>query len=181
MKVYIVHGYGGTPEKHWFPYLASELEALGIDCLRLEMPDTENPHPEKWLDHLRQQVQIDEQTVIIGHSLGCIASLNFLARGYEKPKAAIFVSGFYQPLDNLPELTPFSNLYAVSPPLMPFPTYVISAVNDTVVPHEFSDRLAQHLGATYLRFPQGGHFLEEEGWQQFPALLKLIKTIFALD
>lgn len=178
MKVYIVHGYGGTPDKHWFAYLENELIKLGINCCRLAMPNTNSPTPTEWLEHLRQNVQIDDETIMIGHSLGCVAILNFLSRFYEKPKAAIFVAGFYQPLDNLPELTPFSNLYAVSPPLMPFPSYVIAAQNDTVVPHEFSDRLAQHLNGHYIRLPEGGHFLGEEGWQTFPLVLKLIKILF---
>lgn len=180
MKVYIVHGYGGLPDKHWFPYLKLELSRFGVECHCLEMPETETPRSEQWLSYMQQYVELNEQTIFIGHSLGCLAILNFLARFYEQPKAAIFVSGFYQPLPHLPELISFSNLYAISPPLMPFKSYVISALDDKVVPHEYSDRLAQHLHADYIRLPIGGHFCEEDGWTEFPLVLKLIKQEFGL-
>lgn len=179
MKVYIVHGYGANPKKHWFPDLAKNLAQLGVECHCIAMPNTENPNVEQWLNAL-QPLSVDEKTIFVGHSLGCIAILNFLARGYHQPKAVILVSGFYQPLANLPELTPFSNAYAVSPPLMPFKSYVISAFDDTVVAHQYSDQLAQHLNADYIRLPTGGHFLESEGWIHFPLVLHLIKQEFAL-
>lgn len=178
-KVYIVHGYGASPEKNWFPWLGEQLSAKGIHCECIAMPDTENPTPDAWLSTLQQQVQIDEQTVVVGHSLGCIALLNFLSRNYEKPAGAVFVSGFYQPLDNIPELTPFTNVYAVSPPLMPFKSYVIAALDDEIVVHQRSDELAQHLKADYIRLPQGGHFLDREGYTEFPLVLELVEKLLA--
>lgn len=178
MKVYIVHGYSASPDSHWFPWLEAQLVEQGIACERVAMPNSANPTPDAWLQQLAQRVTIDDQTVVIGHSLGCIALMNFLARNYEKPKGAIFVSGFYQPLNTLPELTPFSNVYAVSPPLLAFPSYVVTAEDDEIVPPSYSDALASHLQATYLRLPKGGHFLDREGWTQFPLLLTLLSALF---
>ncbi len=178
-QVYIVHGYTASPDNHWFPWLEQQLAQRGIACQRLAMPDSAQPNPQKWLDHLNQQVKIDDQTIVIGHSLGCIAWLNFLARNYERPRGAIWVSGFYQPLDTLPELTPFCNLYAVSPPCLAFPSTVISALDDSIVPHQYSDELAKHLKADYIRLPSGGHFLDREGWTTFPLVLERIQKMLA--
>ncbi len=176
-QVYIIHGYGATPDSHWFPWLQTELEHIGIKCRRLTMPQTDTPVAGKWLEHLEQNIEVDEQTLIIGHSLGCIAGLTFLARNYQRPLAAIWVSGFYQVVEGLEELTPFSNLYAVSPNCADFKSYVIAALDDKIVPHTYSDNLAQHLKADYIRLPQGGHFLGEEGWTEFPLLLGLVKEL----
>lgn len=176
-KVYIVHGYTASGDKHWFPWLESQLAELNIECHRLTMPNSDNPVPTEWLNSLVRSINIEPDTVVIGHSLGCIALMTFLARHYESPAGAIFVSGFYQPLDNLPQLTAFSNLYAVSPPLMPFKSYVVAAYNDTIVPHQYSDALAQHLQADYIRLPTGGHFLDREGCTEFPLILELIRKL----
>ncbi len=177
-KVYIVHGYTASADKHWFPWLAQELAKIGVECYRLNMPDSSSPNPDKWLRHLEEHVSIDDETIVVGHSLGCIAWLNFLARNFLKPKAAIFVSGFYQPLDTIPELSSFSNSYAVAPSCLPFKSYVIAALDDTIVPHPYSDELAKHLKADYIRLPSGGHFLDREGWTEFPLAMDLIKKQF---
>lgn len=173
-RVYIVHGYGGTPEKHWFPWLAAKLCENNIECHRLTMPDTDNPNPDKWLNALIAQVQLDDQAILIGHSLGCIAILNFLAKTRQAPKRCIFVSGFYQPLPNLPELTGFTNVYTILPDVPSCDYHVIAALDDDVVPHTYSDALAVHLNAVYHRFPNGGHFLGEEGVTELPQVLDLI-------
>lgn len=179
-KVYVVHGYTASSESHWFGWLKQQLAEQNIACECLAMPDSANPNADKWLAHLEQNVDIDENTVVVGHSLGCIAWLNFLAKHYHQPAGAVFVSGFYQPLYTLPELTPFSNLYAISPDLMPFKSYVVSAVDDAIVPHRYSDALAVHLGADYIRLATGGHFLDREGWMTFPLVLELVKKCLNL-
>lgn len=176
-KVYIIHGYTASPEANWFPWLEEELGKIGVDCQRLDMPDSNAPQAGKWLDHLNQQLEVDNQTILIGHSLGCIAALNFIAKNYAKPAGAILVSGFYQPLETLPELTPFSNLYAVLPPVSALNAYVIAAQDDEIVPHRYSDNLAKHLNAHYIRLPQGGHFLDREGWTRFPLVLELVQKL----
>lgn len=177
MKVYIVHGYTASPDDHWFPWLETMLARQGIECIRLSMPNSDKPSPDSWLSYLNEQVQIDEKTVVVGHSLGCIAWLNFLSRNYLQPAGAVFVSGFYQPIERLSELTSFSNLYAVSPALLDFKSYVIAALDDDIVPHQYSDDLAKHLKSTYIRFNEGGHFLEREGWTEFPLILTLILSL----
>lgn len=177
-KVYVVHGYGASVNEHWFPWLETELAKLGIDCHRLEMPDSATPQSGKWLDYLNAKIEkVDDQTVLIGHSLGCIAALNFLAKNYAKPAGAILVSGFYEPLENIPELTPFSNLYAILPPISALNAYVVAALDDEIVNHQYSDNLAKHLKAHYIRLPQGGHFLDSEGWLEFPLILELVKKL----
>lgn len=178
MKVYIVHGYTASPEHHWFPWLAGELSKRGIACECLAMPDAHHPTPESWQAYLEKQVQFDAQTVVVGHSLGCIAWLNFFAKIEQMPLAAVFVSGFYQPLHTLPELTPFADCYAKSPLETALNVTVITALDDDIVPHQYSDALSQHLNADYIRLKQGGHFLDREGWTTFPMVLELIEKMF---
>lgn len=178
-QVYIVHGYTANADKHWFPWLEQELEKCGVSCERLNMPDSANPSLDGWLNHLAQNVELTDQTVFVGHSLGCIAILNFLAKNYAKIKGAVFVSGFYQPVANLPELAAFTNYYAILPSVSSFPSYVVSALDDNIVNHQYSDALAQHLRADYIRLNQGGHFLDREGVTELPVVLELVKKLLA--
>lgn len=175
MKVYIIHGYTASPDDHWFPWLEKELKQIGIECYRLAMPDSHNPTPEKWVSYLEQNTEIDEQTVIVAHSLGTITTLGFLAKNNLKPAGVVLVSGFYQSLHTIPELTPFADFYAKQSACCNLKSHVIAALDDHIVPHQYSDALAQHLKADYIRLNQGGHFLDREGWTTFPLVLDLIK------
>lgn len=176
-QVYIIHGYTANADQHWFPWLEQELEKVGVSCERLNMPDSSNPSVDRWLEYLSQKVDLNDQTIFVGHSLGCIAILNFLAKHQEKIKGAVFVSGFYQPLENLPELSAFTNYYAILPNPPRFPTYVVSALDDDIVHHKYSDALAVHLQANYVRLNQGGHFLDREGATELPVVFDLIKKL----
>lgn len=184
-QVYITHGYTANGDKHWFPWLKQQLTDLGISCHTLSMPNPENPNPTEWLDYHQSQIQLTEDTILVGHSLGCIATLNLLASTQQKVKGVILVSGFFQCLPTLPELDNFANTYATfyanlglnSTAYPPKNTTVIASVNDEIVPHSFSDHLALHLKADYIRLPQGGHFLDREGITEFPLVLNLIKAL----
>lgn len=176
-QVYIVHGYTANAEKHWFPWLEQELVKCGISCERLNMPNSDNPSIDTWLSHLAENVELNQQTIFVGHSLGCIAILNFLSKKQERIKGAVFVSGFYHILENLPELSTFTNYYAILPTPPAFPAYVLSALDDNIVNHKYSDALAQHLQADYIRLNQGGHFLDREGVTQLPIVLELVKKL----
>lgn len=188
MRVYITHGYTAAPDKHWFPWLESALKPLGIGCYRLAMPNSTKPDPQEWLLHHLEQIQLDEDTLLIGHSLGCIASLNLLASTANPIRGAILVSGFYQPLPNLPELNPFADLFQqkIAQPralarIQTVSYDLIAARNDSVVASQYSHQLAQFLNAeSYLELATGGHFLDREGCTQLPELLPLIQRRFGL-
>lgn len=176
-QVYIVHGYTANADKHWFPWLEKELAKCHISCERLNMPNSDNPLLEHWLAYLSEKVELNDKTIFVGHSLGCITILNFLAGRQVKIKGAVFVSGFYQSLENLPELSTFTDYYAKLPILPSFPAYVVSALDDRIVNHKYSDALAQHLQADYIRLNQGGHFLDREGITELPVVLELVKKL----
>lgn len=178
-QVYIVHGYTANADKNWFPWLDQELKKCGVNCERLNMPNSDNPSLEGWLNHLAEEVELSDQTIFVGHSLGCISILNFLAKQQKqiKIKGAVFVSGFYQPVETIPELSVFTNYYTTLPSLRSFPSYVVSALDDNIVHHKYSDELAVHLKADYIRLSQGGHFLDKEGITELPIVLELVKKL----
>ena len=79
-RAVIIHGWGGSPEEGWFPWLKSELEARGFSVDVPAMPQTNKPTIESWVSKLGSLVpNPDEDTVLIGHSIGCQTILRYLS------------------------------------------------------------------------------------------------------
>src|SRR3989344_3930633 len=96
-RVFIIHGWGGFPEEGWFPWLKKELEARGFAVQVPAMPDTNEPKIETWVPHLAKLVgEPDEQTFLIGHSIGCQTVLRYLQtlKPGQAVGGALFVCGF---------------------------------------------------------------------------------------
>ncbi|AAU38988.1 RBBP9/YdeN family alpha/beta hydrolase [[Mannheimia] succiniciproducens] len=180
-QLYITHGYTANSQSHWFQWLKNQLIPHQIHTNIFDMPDSSKPNPQIWLAHHQTYInQCDENTVFIGHSLGCIATLRYLQRQKKKIKGLILVAGFDEPLDNLPELTSFTLQRIYYPELIAnIPQrIVIGSSNDEVVAPKYTQKLAANLQASYLTVENAGHFLARQGFTEFPLLLKECLNIF---
>jgi serine hydrolase len=78
-QVYIIHSRGAGPRDHWYPYVASALEEAGFAVHVPQMPDPEAPKQSAWMEALASHISIiNENTYLIGHSVGCQAALRLL-------------------------------------------------------------------------------------------------------
>lgn len=95
-RVFIIHGWGGNPEEGWFPWLKKELEKRGFNVFVPQMPDAENPKINTWVPYLSKLVgKADENTFLIGHSIGCQTILRYLESLKEKKiGGCVLVAGF---------------------------------------------------------------------------------------
>lgn len=105
-KVYLIHGWGGSPKSEpWFEWLEQELKKRGIKFEAFDMPDTDNPKIEAWVNYLRENIkEIEEDSYFVGHSIGCQTIMRFLEKmpKSEKIKGCVFVAGWFD-LINLEE------------------------------------------------------------------------------
>lgn len=86
-RVFIIHGWEGSPEANWLPWMRRELESRGLQVQVPAMPDTDNPEKEAWVQHLADLVgEPDQDTYLIGHSIGSHAILRYLERLPESKK-----------------------------------------------------------------------------------------------
>ncbi|EPQ7202155.1 RBBP9/YdeN family alpha/beta hydrolase [Providencia stuartii] len=183
-KFVIVHGYTASPEKNWFPWLKAELASLGALVYVPEMPEPLSPEPLKWQQHLKNlAIEIDENTLFIGHSLGCVTVLRFLEQQVAKGNKVggyILVAGFDQEQRTLPELKPHTLSRLDYPYLIDIADKRISIIstNDWVVSPQSSQTLAKALQTEVIIEEEAGHFLDREGYTEFPTLLHSIKTQF---
>jgi predicted alpha/beta hydrolase family esterase len=100
-RVFSIHGWEGTPNEGWRPWLANELDKEGFKSIVPTMPDTDHPNKEAWVSHLSKQVGAPTQNdYFVGHSAGCITILRYLEELAEDEKVGgvVLVAGF---TDNL--------------------------------------------------------------------------------
>jgi predicted alpha/beta hydrolase family esterase len=103
-RVFIAHGWDGTPQEGWFPWLKQELETKGFEVFVPQLPDTANPRIYNWVPALAQAVGTpDEQTYFVGHSMGCQAIVRYVETlpDGQKIGGAVFVAGFFKHLTGL--------------------------------------------------------------------------------
>ena len=110
-KIYIIHGYNASANRHWFPWLEQELTSdKNISVKVLDIPSPTEPKLGEWIGKLSESIdKLGQNIFFIAHSLGCIALLGYLETLKELPKIGgiILVSGFNKKLENIPELNNF--------------------------------------------------------------------------
>lgn len=182
-RVIIIHGWKATPGMHWFPWLKSELEKRQFAVAVPQMPEPGNPLLKNWVNKLSNVVGTsDQNTYLVGHSLGVIAILKYLETLPEEQTigGAVLVAGFSEPFPNMPrELNNFftgkidydkirssAKIFAV-----------INSDNDPIVPLYFGNLLSDKLDAAFIIMPGAGHIRRDEGFIQFPEALRSVVEI----
>ncbi|MBI2613301.1 MAG: serine hydrolase family protein [Candidatus Levybacteria bacterium] len=190
-RVFIVHGWDGSPKSDWLPWLQKELQNRDFEVLVPKMPNPEEPKIETWVPYLANSVgEVDENTFFVGHSIGCQTILRFL-EGLPKDKkvgGAVFVAGFSSTgkstLKGLTEeekeiIAPWLNapinLEKVKPHLPK--SVAIFSDNDLYVPLSNKDVFEEELGTKTIIEHAKGHFTDESHITQLPIALKSILEI----
>ena len=179
-KIYLIHGYTASSESNWFPNFKKELENYDIDISILNMPNSQNPKLNEWIVYMDNSIkEYDENTIFIGHSLGCVTILNFLSNNSSKKIKGLFlISGFIEDTP-IPELLEF-----VKPELnydeiikLTRNRLVISAKDDDIINYEYSQVLAERLESKFILLDKGKHFIDRDNFTEFPLLIGEVKKI----
>ena len=182
--VLIFHGTGGSPQGNWFPWLKDKLEKEGCRVFVPQFPDPrEGNHLEDWLGVLKQyESHINENTILVGHSLGGLFLLRVLERLEKTVSAAFFVAA---PVGAKPILyfdsdEKFSGFEfdweKIRKGAGQFSVY--HSDNDPYVSLGNGEELARQLGVDLTFIPNAGHINAESGYTKFLKLLEDIKKIF---
>ncbi|MFA6098906.1 MAG: leucine--tRNA ligase [Patescibacteria group bacterium] len=100
----IVHGISGHKRENWFPWLKEELNKAGWETIVPTMPGAGHPVLNSWDEYLGQFDQrINENSVLVGHSLGC-ASILFHLQQLEKKVDTVILVAPTNPLQYWPQL-----------------------------------------------------------------------------
>ena len=77
VRALILHGWQGSGEGHWQPWLAERLRAGGHHVQFPQMPECDVPCPDRWGAVFRSELgrlaaRRDDERIVVAHSLGCV-------------------------------------------------------------------------------------------------------------
>ncbi len=178
MRIVLIPGYKATAKSNFFPWLQDELHRQGHEVLIPNLPNPEAPDRDEWTKALLDQVgAIDDETIIVGHSLGGAAALRFLeaAEAKSTPHALVLVAtpwmiaseqfrGFF-----MTELDHEILMWKASK------MAVIHSKDDKIIPFDHAEKYARVLHSRLIEAENAGHFQGTE----YPILLQLIEELVA--
>jgi predicted alpha/beta hydrolase family esterase len=184
-RIFLIHGWGGSPELDWLPWMKKELEQRGFNVIAPKMPETDAPKIEKWVPFLANLVKTaDRNTYFVGHSIGCQTILRYLETVKGKVGGAVFVAGWLtltgletkeekeiarpwldRPID-------FEKVRKTSKNFV-----AIFSDNDPYVPLENTELFRETLGAKVVIEKNKGHFTRSEDVLVVPTVLKEILSL----
>jgi predicted alpha/beta hydrolase family esterase len=182
--VFIFHGTGGYPEENWFPWLKHKLEDKGAKVIVPQFPTkyTEPAKIREWFDVLGNHGQdFNENTILIGHSLGGIFILRILEKLEYPIRAAFFVSTPIgeEPILNREDARSFSgfdfNWSKIKANCKHF--VVFQSDDDPYVGFKNGADLAKKLSVKLTFVPNAGHFNKKSGYTKFEGLLAKLEEM----
>lgn len=182
LRAIIIHGWGDGPSSHWLPWLKQQLEQQGWQVDAPAMPDTDTPVIEKWVQALAKAIgKDDEQTFLVGHSIGCQTILRYLA---SLPQGimlggTVLVAPWLKLKDDSPREEGEEEIAApwINTPLdsgqarkhLVNQPVVILSDNDFYVDCEFHQKVfSEQLGAQVIVKEKQGHFMAAQGVTELP-------------
>lgn len=178
--IYMFHGYTSFAHDHWFPWLEKQVEQqLRIPFKKLNFPDSNHPDKQAWDRYCDQHIKAADGITLVGHSLGCIQVLHFLAQHDIKDVNVLLVSGFDEPIWTLPNLDAFTAHPVDYTNILPKirRVTVISALNDNSVPYPYTLTLARHLHSKFVLMPSGHHFTDPGHDKKLPVVFDELKLM----
>lgn len=183
-NVFIFHGTEGYPEENWFPWMKEKLEAKGCNVIvpQFPTPPIISAKISEWFEVLKKyEKDINEDTILIGHSLGGVFALRILEK-LEHPVKAVFLTGTpigVNPILNYDRDSSFSGFdfdwQKIKINAKHFD--VFQSDNDPYVSLGNGEQLAKELGVELTFIPNAGHFNKKAGYLSFPELSEKIDKI----
>jgi len=175
-KAFLFHGTGGHSKENWFPWIREELENRGYDLIIPDFSDADKPHPSKWYPVIDSLVDdVDEDSIVIGHSLGGAIALRFLEKIQTTVNAVAVVSAALgiPPIKYIEGDSPFLEGGFDWGRIREHASHfiVFHSDNDPFVCIENGQHAADELGVELSFVPNAGHFNESAGYTKFPELL----------
>jgi len=177
----MIHGYKGSYDSHWFPYIAQEMIKHGVEVFAPQMPSDHTP--EKWMEAVEGfKKKINENTILIGHSLGCSIILHILA-SLEKPVfGTILVAGFgkvFSIEDGNKKEEEECNAFVKDIAWKKVRKIggkikLFSSIDDPEISIDISIHLSTMLQSSLEFIENAGHFCDEDGFTKFQKLLDYI-------
>ena len=150
----LLHGYKGTPEKNFFLWLKNELENRGYKVTVPLLPNTDAPNINEQVEYILKNCSFDENTVLLGHSLGSVVALKVIEKLKKPIKKLITVAGFVIPnTKNRPYIKTFNWKYDFNKIKNNVKEILIlKDINDLVIRKDSADKIKSAIGGEVMSF-----------------------------
>jgi uncharacterized protein len=176
-RLFVAHGWADDPDQGWIAWLVKQAAARGIEAVAVKFPEPQKPSITQWTQLLREAVGVpDEQTVLVGHSLGCYLVLNYLSQEKGQVGGIVLVAGGLP--KHRPELLAGLDMAAVKAKAMR--RICIYSDDDRVVPLEASVELAEAIEAERVLDAGKRHFAGLRGVIELPSVLAAVLSCYGL-
>jgi hypothetical protein len=162
-RILIIHGWESNSKEHWFLEEKRRLEKLGHEVVVPDMPNTFHPKQEEWIKVI-EDFAPDDNSILIGHSLGGVTILRYLEKTNKKLTKCILIatpirklskSGYdFNPIDDFFE--PDFNWEKIKQNCKEF--IVINQTEDNWIPPQHGKDLAYYVGGTLKIVEGNNHF-----------------------
>jgi uncharacterized protein len=144
---------------------------------RINQTNWEQPDCEPWITRIERELgQFDlNEVILVGHSVGCAAIVNWHQRYGKRIKGAVLVAPSDVDSPSYPTyITGFSPM-----PLhkLPFPSIVVASTNDHVVSLDRAAYFADSWGSELVTLENAGHIEGRSGYGNWPEGLTLVKSL----
>ena len=172
-QYFIIPGLGNSGSEHWQTWFESQ----GPNVQRIQQQEWDAPALADWLrsiDDTLKTADLDN-TILIGHSLGCVTIAHWAKRSGKKIRGAMLVapSDIEQPVYTFPA-TGFTPI-PLDP--LPFPSLVVSSADDPWVSPERAQFFAQCWGSRFVDIGKAGHINAVSGHYQWQEGLDLLYSL----
>ncbi|OIO54889.1 hypothetical protein AUJ46_02140 [Candidatus Peregrinibacteria bacterium CG1_02_54_53] len=177
--VFIFHGVGGNAQENWFPWLKEQLKARSFRVIVPDFPHSDHPDLTEWMEHFSQwNDQLNDQSILVGHSLGGAFALRLLEKVRQPVRASFLVASVWGVMGN--QFDPPMKTFTVPP--YDWKTIrknskhfsVLHSDNDPFIKLSQAQALARHLETRVTLVRGGGHINAGAGFTTFPFLREQI-------
>ena len=159
----LVPGFKNSGPEHWQSFWERDLGLFQrISQRRWDQRDID-----LWVDAIGRQVADSERpAILIGHSLGALASACVIAEGLPGVAAAMFVAPA--------EPMRFEAEHRVPLKLLPVPTVLVASHTDTLISFARAKWMAENWGSEFVDVGEAGHINSEAGFGRWPYGLNIL-------
>jgi predicted alpha/beta hydrolase family esterase len=174
-KAIILHAWYSKPEDDWYPWLKEKLEEKGYEVCLPKIPTMKDDYPNmnKQLTFIENLLKIDKETVIIGHSLGCLLAMR-LAEKYVLKKMILIAGWDFDDLTTNHKSFWQNKLNHDLIKKNVKEIYCVTSDNDPYITLFQVREMSKRLEAKCIVIKKGGHFATTEKTKQIIQLLPLI-------
>jgi len=179
-NIFIIHGSFGHPEENWIPWLKMQCEEEGYTVTVPKFPCGDEQNCDNWMKVIEPHLsEFNEETIIVGHSIGPAFILGILEKLHVTIKKSILVSGFLGLLEN-EEFDAVNETISdrdflwgkIGQASKSFS--ILHGSDDPYVPVSKAKELGLLLDTEPIIIQNGGHLNLDAGFEEFPQLLEEI-------